>query len=174
MVEYLADLVDRYPIVSIEDGMAEDDWDGWKLLTDALGRTLPARRRRSLRDQHRAPGEGIDEGIANSILVKVNQIGSLTETLDAVDMAQRAGYTRGDVASLGRDRRRDHRGPRGRDQLRADQDRLAVALRPSREVQPAHPHRGRRSGGFCTYPGRTIFHNAAELLPQLTTRQIYR
>ena len=93
MAAYLEELVDAYPIVSIEDGMAEDDWDGWKALTDAVGDrcqlvgddlfvTNPAR----LKD-------GIERGVANSILVKVNQIGTLTETMEAVNMAHRAGYT---------------------------------------------------------------------------------
>ena len=93
MADYLADLVARYPIVSIEDGMGEDDFEGWKILTDKIGGkcqlvgddlfvTNPAR----LRD-------GIARGLANSLLVKVNQIGTLTETLEAVSTAQRAGYT---------------------------------------------------------------------------------
>ncbi|AOW45987.1 phosphopyruvate hydratase [Acetobacter ascendens] len=93
MVSYLSDLVSRYPIVSIEDGMAEDDWEGWALLTQELGKkiqlvgddlfvTNPERLRR-----------GIQAGVANSLLVKVNQIGTLTETLQAVEMAHRAGYT---------------------------------------------------------------------------------
>jgi len=93
MADYLADLVARYPILSIEDGMGEDDFEGWKLLTDRIGKkvqlvgddlfvTNPAR----LRD-------GIDRGLANSLLVKVNQIGTLSETLDAVETAHRAGYT---------------------------------------------------------------------------------
>ncbi len=93
MVKFYEDLTSRYPIVSIEDGMAEDDWDGWKALTDAIGErvqlvgddlfvTNPDR----LRD-------GISKGVANSILVKVNQIGTLTETLEAVEMAHKASYT---------------------------------------------------------------------------------
>ncbi|HLY58601.1 MAG TPA: enolase C-terminal domain-like protein, partial [Stellaceae bacterium] len=93
MAEYLAGLVAKFPIVSIEDGMAEDDMEGWAMLTQALGRkiqlvgddlfvTNPARLQ-----------QGIKDGLANSILVKVNQIGTLSETLDAVDMAHRAGYT---------------------------------------------------------------------------------
>jgi enolase len=91
--QYLADLCNDYPIISIEDGMAEDDWEGWKLLTDMIGEkvqlvgddlfvTNPARL-----------ADGIAQGVANSMLVKVNQIGSLTETLKAVDMAHRARYT---------------------------------------------------------------------------------
>ena len=92
MVDYLADLCAGYPIVSVEDGMAEDDWDGWVVLTEALGDkvqlvgddifvTSPARLAR-----------GIEAGVANSILIKLNQIGTLTETLDTVDMAHKAGY----------------------------------------------------------------------------------
>lgn len=93
MVAYLEDLTKRYPIVSIEDGLAEDDWEGWNLLTQTLGRnvqlvgddlfvTNPERLRR-----------GIEAGVGNSLLVKVNQIGTLTETLQAIEMAHKAGYT---------------------------------------------------------------------------------
>ena len=93
MSRYLEDLVNRYPIISIEDGMAEDDWDGWKILTDTIG------------DQCQLVGDdlfvtnperlamGLERGAANSILVKVNQIGTLSETLDAVELAQRHAYT---------------------------------------------------------------------------------
>jgi enolase len=92
MVRYWEDLVGRYPIVSIEDGMSEDDWEGWSALTQALGGkvqlvgddifvTNPARL-----------SDGIKRGVANAILVKVNQIGTLSETLDAVEMAHKAGY----------------------------------------------------------------------------------
>jgi enolase len=92
MVRYWEDLVGRFPIVSIEDGMSEDDWDGWKSLTDAIGKqvqlvgddlfvTNPARL-----------SDGIGRGVANAILVKVNQIGTLSETLDAVEIAHKAGY----------------------------------------------------------------------------------
>ena len=92
-VQYLAKLADAYPILSIEDGMAEQDWAGWKLLTQKLG----ARRQLVGDDIFVTNTEilarGIKEGVANSILIKVNQIGSLSETLAAVDMAQRAGYT---------------------------------------------------------------------------------
>jgi enolase len=93
LVDYYADLVAKYPIISIEDGMAEDDWEGWKMLTDRIGDkvqlvgddlfvTNPARL-----------ADGIEKGVANSILVKVNQIGTLSETMKAVDMAHRASYT---------------------------------------------------------------------------------
>jgi len=93
MVDYLADLAARYPIWSIEDGMAEDDWDGWKLLTDKIGDKVQLVGDDLFVTNSKRLATGIEKGIANSILVKVNQIGSLTETLDAVNMAQRARYT---------------------------------------------------------------------------------
>ena len=91
--DYLADLVDAYPIISIEDGMSEDDWEGWKLLTERLGGRCQLVGDDLFVTNTERLSRGIAEGIANSILVKVNQIGSLTETLAAVDMAQRAGMT---------------------------------------------------------------------------------
>jgi enolase len=92
-VAYLADLVARYPIASIEDGMAEDDLDGWKILTDALGAKCQLVGDDVFVTNVTRLGDGIARGLANSILVKVNQIGTLTETLAAVDMAHRASYT---------------------------------------------------------------------------------
>jgi enolase len=92
-VDYLAKLAAAYPIVSIEDGMAEDDWEGWKLLTERLGKKLQLVGDDNFVTNVERLGEGIKKGIANSLLVKVNQIGTLTETLAAVDMAHRAGYT---------------------------------------------------------------------------------
>ena len=93
MVDYLAELCGRYPIVSIEDGMAEDDWAGWSLLTERLGNTVQLVGDDVFVTNPRILAEGIGKGVANSLLVKVNQIGTLTETLAAVSMAQRAGYT---------------------------------------------------------------------------------
>ncbi len=93
MVEFYVDLVERYPIISIEDGMAENDWDGWKLLTDRLGDRIQIVGDDLFVTNTSILKEGIDKGIANSILIKVNQIGTLTETLDAIEMAKRAGYT---------------------------------------------------------------------------------
>ncbi len=90
---YLADLVSRYPIFSIEDGMAEDDWDGWKILTDELGDRIQLVGDDLFVTNPERLARGIDEGICNSILVKVNQIGSLSETLEAVEMAHKANYT---------------------------------------------------------------------------------
>ena len=143
MIDFWASLCDRYPIVSIEDPLAEDEWDGWRTLTERLGDriqlvgddlfvTNPDRLQR-----------GIDAGVANAILLKVNQIGTLTETLDAVELARSAGY--GTVMS--------HRSGETEDTFIAD---LAVATgagqiktgapsrtRPRGEVQPAPADRGR-------------------------------
>jgi enolase len=93
MVAYYEMLVDKYPIVSIEDGLAEDDWEGWKLLTDALGKKVQLVGDDLFVTNTERLERGIREGIANSILIKVNQIGTLTETFDAIEMAKKAGYT---------------------------------------------------------------------------------
>ena len=91
--DYLARLVGDYPIISIEDGMAEDDWDGWKMLTDKIGDKVQLVGDDLFVTNPRRLADGIKRGVANSMLVKVNQIGTLTETLQAVDMAHRARYT---------------------------------------------------------------------------------
>ena len=149
--KYLADLVSRYPIVTIEDGMSEDDMDGWKELTDLIGTKCQLVGDDLFVTNVTRLADGIKNGRANSILIKVNQIGTLTETLAAVEMAYKAGYTA--VMS--------HRSGETEDstiadlavahQLRADQDRLAGALRPHRQVQPAPAHRAgtRRPGEIC-------------------------
>src|SRR6478735_5464292 len=93
MVDYWAELAKSYPVVSIEDGMAEDDWDGWKLLTEKIGSTTQLVGDDLFVTNVTRLSEGIQKGIANSILVKVNQIGSLTETIDAVNLAKRSAYT---------------------------------------------------------------------------------
>jgi len=93
MAEYLADLTRRYPIFSIEDGMAEDDFEGWKALTDLIGDKVQLVGDDLFVTNPKRLKQGIKDGLANSLLVKVNQIGTLTETLEAVSMAQRAGYT---------------------------------------------------------------------------------
>ncbi|MES2355294.1 MAG: phosphopyruvate hydratase [Pseudomonadota bacterium] len=90
---YLANLCDKYPIVSIEDGMAEQDWEGWKLLTDRLGNKVQLVGDDIFVTNTKILAEGIKQGIANSILIKINQIGTLTETFAAIEMAKRAGYT---------------------------------------------------------------------------------
>ncbi|HOQ28793.1 MAG TPA: phosphopyruvate hydratase, partial [Armatimonadota bacterium] len=91
MVELFTRLVDTYPIISIEDGMAEDDWEGWKMLTDAIGNRVQLVGDDLFVTNTERLERGIREGVANSILIKVNQIGSLTETLQAIEMAKRAG-----------------------------------------------------------------------------------
>lgn len=93
MVEIYKKLVNQYPIISIEDGLDENDWDGWKLLTNELGGKIQLVGDDLFVTNTERLARGIEEGIANSILIKVNQIGTLTETLDAIEMAKRAGYT---------------------------------------------------------------------------------
>ncbi|MDH5598790.1 MAG: phosphopyruvate hydratase, partial [Cyclobacteriaceae bacterium] len=93
MVDYWAEWVNKYPILSIEDGMAEDDWDGWKKLTEKVGKKIQLVGDDLFVTNVNRLARGIENGIANSILVKVNQIGSLTETIDAVNMAHRSSYT---------------------------------------------------------------------------------
>ena len=92
-IDYLANLVDQFPIVSIEDGMAEGDWEGWKQLTDRLGDGVQIVGDDVFVTNTRILKEGIQEGVANSILIKINQIGTLSETFAAIEMAKRAGYT---------------------------------------------------------------------------------
>ena len=91
--DYLVGLVKRFPIVSIEDGMAEDDWDGWKILTDKLGKRVQLVGDDVFVTNTKILKQGIAKGVANSILIKVNQIGTLTETMEAINMAVKAGYT---------------------------------------------------------------------------------
>ena len=93
MVDFYEDLVSRYPIISIEDGLAEDDWDGWELLTRRLGKKIQLVGDDLFVTNTERLRKGIDLGVANSILIKVNQIGSLTETLECIEMAKQAGYT---------------------------------------------------------------------------------
>ncbi|MCF7933292.1 MAG: phosphopyruvate hydratase [Spirochaetia bacterium] len=93
MVDYWADWVEKYPIISIEDGIDEDDWEGWKLLTDKIGDKVQLVGDDLFVTNTKRLEKGIATGVANSILIKVNQIGTLTETFEAVDMAKRAGYT---------------------------------------------------------------------------------
>jgi enolase len=93
LVKFYEKLVKNYPIISIEDGMAENDWDGWKTMTEALGEKIQIVGDDIFVTNPEILSEGIEKGIANSILIKVNQIGTLTETLDCIEMAKRAGYT---------------------------------------------------------------------------------
>ena len=93
MVDFFEDWVNKYPIISIEDGMAEEDWEGWKLLTDRLGKRVQLVGDDLFVTNTQRLEDGIYRGVANSILIKLNQIGTLTETLNAIEMANRAGYT---------------------------------------------------------------------------------
>ena len=156
--DYLATLAGKYPIVSIEDGMAEADWDGWKLLTDRLGKTVQIVGDDLFVTNPKILREGIKKGVANSILIKVNQIGTLTETFAAVEMAKRAGYT--NVIS--------HRSGETEDSTIAD---IAVGLNAG-QIKTGSLSRSDRIakynqllrieedlGDFVTYPGRDTFYN---------------
>jgi enolase len=156
MADYWADLSDRYPIFSIEDGMDEEDWDGWKILTDRIGDRAQLVGDDLFVTNTERLKRGIDGGVANSILVKVNQIGTLTETLAAIDMARAAGYTA--VMS--------HRSGETEDTTIAD---LAVATgcgqiktgAPSRSDRVAKYNQLLRIeealGGDAEFPGRSVF-----------------
>ena len=156
LTDYWADLASRYPILSIEDGMDEEDWDGWKVLTDRIGEHVQLVGDDLFVTNTERLRRGIDTGVANSILVKVNQIGTLTETLDAVNTAREAGYTA--VMS--------HRSGETEDVTIAD---LAVATgcgqiktgAPSRTDRVAKYNQLLRIeealGSDATYPGRSVF-----------------
>jgi len=154
--DYLADLVDRYPIVTIEDGMDESDWDGWKILTDKLGDRVQLVGDDLFVTNPKILKEGIDKGIGNSILIKVNQIGTLTETLEAIKLATDNGYTA--VVS--------HRSGETEDATIAD---LAVATTAT-QIKTGSMSRSDRIakynqllrieeqlGSRATYPGRNAF-----------------
>jgi enolase len=93
MIDYFEKLMDQYPIVSIEDGLAEGDWDGWKIMTDRLESTVQIVGDDIFVTNPKIFNKGIEQGIANSILIKLNQIGTVTETLDAIELAKQVGYT---------------------------------------------------------------------------------
>ncbi|PKO90429.1 MAG: phosphopyruvate hydratase [Betaproteobacteria bacterium HGW-Betaproteobacteria-10] len=156
--DYLANLADQFPIVSIEDGMAEGDWDGWKLLTDRLGKTVQIVGDDVFVTNTKIFKEGIKQGIANSILIKINQIGTLSETFAAVEMAKRAGYTA--VIS--------HRSGETEDSTIAD---IAVGLNAG-QIKTGSLSRSDRIakynqllrieedlGDTASYPGRETFYN---------------
>ena len=156
--DYLANLADQFPIVSIEDGMSEADWDGWKLLTERLGRTVQIVGDDIFVTNTRIFKEGIKQGIANSILIKINQIGTLSETFAAIEMAKRAGYTA--VIS--------HRSGETEDSTIAD---IAVGLNAG-QIKTGSLSRSDRIakynqllrieedlGDTASYPGRETFYN---------------
>ncbi len=136
MVKLYADWCAKYPIVSIEDGLAEDDWDGWQILTKELGRKVQLVGDDLFVTSTERLGRGMGMGIANAILIKVNQIGTLSETLDAIEMARKASY--GVVVShrSGESEERVHRRSRRCHKCRTDQDRIDVAHGSRGEIQP--------------------------------------
>ncbi|MFG6431277.1 phosphopyruvate hydratase [Roseateles sp. LYH14W] len=156
--DMLATWVDKYPIISIEDGMAEGDWDGWKILTDRLGKNVQIVGDDLFVTNTKILKEGIDKGIANSILIKINQIGTLTETFAAIEMAKRAGYTA--VIS--------HRSGETEDSTISD---IAVGLNAG-QIKTGSLSRSDRMakynqllrieedlGDVAVYPGRAAFYN---------------
>ena len=154
MVEYWSNWVRQYPaILSIEDGMSEEDWPGWKLLTETLGKQIQLVGDDIFVTNPEIFQRGIDQGIANSILIKLNQIGTLTETLEAMQMAARRGLHGGGFAPLGRNRRPVHRRPGGGHRRRPDQDRFGQPHRPHLQVQPVAAHR-REAGRGRAVPGQ--------------------
>ena len=165
MVEFWADWVRQYPIVSIEDGMAEDDWSGWKLLTETLGDKIQLVGDDLFVTNTERLAQGIEKGIANSILIKVNQIGTLTETLEAMQMAANAGYT----AMV------SHRSGETEDAFIAD---LAVATRAG-QIKTGSASRTDRIakynqllrieeelGAGARFPGRTAFQRSRKAFHQ--------
>ena len=156
--DMLSTWADKYPIISIEDGMAEGDWDGWKHLTDRMGKKVQLVGDDLFVTNTKILQEGIDKGVANSILIKINQIGTLTETFDAIEMAKRAGYT--SVIS--------HRSGETEDTIIAD---IAVGTNAG-QIKTGSLSRSDRLakynqllrieedlGTIATYPGRAAFYN---------------
>ncbi|OEH86824.1 phosphopyruvate hydratase [Desulfuribacillus stibiiarsenatis] len=158
MIDFYETLAQKYPIISIEDGLSEDDWDGWKELTDRLGKKVQLVGDDLFVTNTERLERGINEGIGNSILIKVNQIGTLTETFEAIEMAKRAGYTA--VIS--------HRSGESEDTIIAD---IAVATNAG-QIKTGAPSRTDRVAKYnqllriednlaytSAYPGRKAFYN---------------
>ena len=154
LIDLWADWVDRYPIVSLEDGLGEDDWSGWQHLRQRLGDRVQLVGDDLLVTNTERIAKAIELDAANSVLVKLNQIGTLTETIEAIELARGCRLVRSRVAPLRRDRGHDHRRPRRGHGHRPDQDRRAVALGAGCQVQPAAAHR-RRARRRCAVPGPT-------------------
>ncbi len=141
--EYLRELCERYPIISIEDGMAEDDWDGWAILTRELGSQVQLIGDDLFVTNETRLARGVESGVANAILIKVNQIGTLSETLDTMARRRPSRVRLGCVTPLRRDGGHHHRRSGGRHRLRANQDRRAGSHRPGGQVQPVVADRRR-------------------------------
>ena len=155
MIRLYEDWLRQYPIISIEDGLAEGDWDGWQMLTRELGGRVQLVGDDVFVTNPEILKRGIADGVGNALLVKLNQIGTVTETLDAVRMARDAGYAHDHLAPLGRDRGHDDRRPRGRHGGRPDQDRVGEPHRPRLQVQPAAAHRRRARHARRGFAGRS-------------------
>ena len=151
MVDLWESWISKYPIISLEDGLGEDDWAGWKELTARLGDRVQLVGDDLLVTNPSFIARGIAEKAVNSVLIKLNQIGTVTETMAAIEMARRAGWDGDGQPPLRRDRGHDHRGLRGGHGHRPDQDRRPLAIRARRQVQPSPPHRG-RAGRGCGLP----------------------
>ena len=152
MISLWDELCGRYPVVSIEDCLAEDDWEGWKALTERLGERVQLVGDDLFVTNVDRLRRGIETGVANAILVKVNQIGTLTETLDAIELARASGYA-AIMSQLPGDRGHDTADlavATGVGQIKDS----AVAQRPRRQVQPAPPHRGGAATRRSTPAGR--------------------
>ena len=157
MVELWADVVDHYPIVSIEDGMAEEDWDGWKLLTDRIGDRVQLVGDDLFVTNTERLKRGIDSGVANSILIKVNQIGTLTETLDGGrDGAATPATPRS--CRTARARRRTRRSPTSRSRPAAGQIKTGAPSRSDRVAKYNQLLRIEEAlGADAEFPGRSVF-----------------
>ena len=171
MIDYYADLVDSYPLVSIEDPLDEDDWEGWKAMTERVGDKTQLVGDDLFVTNPERLGRGITEGSANALLVKVNQIGSLSETLDAVDLAHRAGFK----AMM------SHRSGETEDTTIAD---LAVATNCG-QIKSGAPARGERVakynqllrieeelGDAARYAGASAFPGPRVSLPEVLSRRL--
>ena len=143
MAAYWENWVNKYPIVSIEDGLAEDDWDGWKHLTKLIGDKVQLVGDDLFVTNTKRLQQGIEQKVANSILIKVNQIGTVTETLEAIELGPSLRLHLDHQPPLRRNRRHLHRRPRRRHRRRPDQNRQRKPHRPHRQIQPAPPHRRR-------------------------------
>ena len=156
MVDFWAELADKYPIISLEDGLSEDDWEGWKILTDKLGSRVQLVGDDLFVTNTTRISKGIDLGVSNSVLIKVNQIGTLTETLQAIEMSKDQGWTAIVSHRSGETEDVTIADIRCRDKRRSDQDRCAFKNRSRCQIQSAAAHRGitwrscriRRQEGF--------------------------
>ena len=142
LIELLAEWVRAYPILSIEDGLAEDDWEGWESLTRRLGDRVQLVGDDIFVSEPATLREGVARGVGNAVLVKVNQVGTLSEALETVGVAKAAGYASVDLTPLGGNRGHHHRGPRRGGRNGSDQDRFPQSFRAGREVQSSHEDRG--------------------------------